>query len=164
MNPDEIKLDEATPVNPETVSSPKSEQQVADGIQIGHDPASGESVTVENPNIPTEELSQETTPYDPSIPVGAAVTQATEIPEPQGVDTPQTPTLTFGQKIVGTSFNPSGLDDVAKVKELYAQIIDICAGHVDDWTSPDKVKMLNEAITAAVTAQMRAVKGITFRD
>ena len=34
--------------------------------------------------------------------------------------------LTFGEKAVGITFNPSGDEKVQKVKELYAQIIDIC--------------------------------------
>lgn len=34
--------------------------------------------------------------------------------------------LTYGQQAVGLTFNPSGNEKVQKVKELYAEIIDLC--------------------------------------
>lgn len=71
---------------------------------------------------------------------------------------------TYGEKAVWLTFNPSGDEKVQKVKELYAQIIDLCndarteAGH---W---EKGRLLSVAITEAQTAQMRAVKWITWKD
>jgi hypothetical protein len=38
-------------------------------------------------------------------------------------------TLTFGEKAVGLSFNPSGMSDVDKLKKAYAEIID----HMNDF-------------------------------
>lgn len=74
--------------------------------------------------------------------------------------------LTFGEKAVGITFNPSGDEKVQKVKELYAQIIDICHDVRSNATSaPSEVSRLASiAITEAQGAQMWAVKAITFKD
>ena len=70
--------------------------------------------------------------------------------------------LTRGEKLVGLSFNPSGDDNVNKIKTLYAEIIDLM------WTfrgrTPDSDTMADIAIQSAITAQMWAVKAITYRD
>lgn len=70
-------------------------------------------------------------------------------------------TLTFGQKAVGLSFNPSGNEKVNKVKKLYAEIIDLLHDEQGD-RRDDGSRHLSIAITDAETAQMRAVKGITW--
>jgi len=81
--------------------------------------------------------------------------------------------LTFGEKSVGLTFNPSGDEKVNKVKELYAEIIDLCdemrkENRINESTDANDAERLNEkgrflsiAITEAQTAQMWAVKGIT---
>ena len=74
---------------------------------------------------------------------------------------------TYGEKAVGLTFNPSGMSDVDKIKKLYAEIID----HMDDFRkgyitrgdSPEMVRLCSIAITEAQTAQMWAVKAVTFR-
>ena len=74
---------------------------------------------------------------------------------------------TYGEKAVGLSFNPSGMGDVDKLKQLYADIID----HMDDFRKgyvirgdmPEMVRLCSIAITEAQTAQMWAVKAITWR-
>jgi len=71
--------------------------------------------------------------------------------------------LTYGERAVGLTFNPSGDEKVQKVKELYAEIIDICK----DCQNPgpgEGNRILAVAITQAQTAQMWAVKGITYRE
>jgi hypothetical protein len=77
--------------------------------------------------------------------------------------------LTFGQKAVGLTFNPSGDPLVAKLKQLYAEIIDIC--HTERWNadalgsptqSKERVRLFSIAITEAQGAQMWAVKGATW--
>ena len=68
---------------------------------------------------------------------------------------------TYGEKAVGLNFNPSELEEVTRIKELYAEIIDL----VNDMRSEsegEKARLLSVAITEAQTAQMRAVKGVTF--
>jgi len=71
--------------------------------------------------------------------------------------------LTYGQKAVGLSFNPSGDDKVAKVKQMYADIIDM----MDDIRisgSHAEARFADIAIIEAQTAQMWAVKALTWED
>lgn len=69
---------------------------------------------------------------------------------------------TYGEEAVGADFNPSGNEKVARVKELYAEIIDIL--HDDRGSNRDeRARHASVAITDAETAQMRAVKALTFK-
>ncbi len=72
--------------------------------------------------------------------------------------------LTFGEKAVGLTFNPSKDSKVDEVKRLYAQIIDLLNDERDAAPKNDnqKIRHLALAITDAETAQMRAVKGLTW--
>lgn len=72
-------------------------------------------------------------------------------------------TMTYGEKAVGLTFNPSGDEKVQEVKELYAKIIDICNELRADAGQGEKGRLLSVAITEAQTAQMWAVKGITYK-
>lgn len=78
-----------------------------------------------------------------------------------GVAAPTRPP-TFGEKAVGLSFNPSGNPKVQEVKQLYAQIIDICDALRTEAGQSEQGRLLSVAITEAQTAQMWAVKGVTF--
>ncbi len=71
--------------------------------------------------------------------------------------------LTYGEKAVGLTFNPSGDEKVLKVKELYAQIIDLCNDLRTEAGQGEKDRLLSVAITGAQSAQMWAVKGITYQ-
>lgn len=69
--------------------------------------------------------------------------------------------LTFWEKAVGLTFNPSNNEDVQELKELYAKVID----KLNDirWEDrTEKARLLSVAITEAQTAQMWAVKWITY--
>jgi hypothetical protein len=77
--------------------------------------------------------------------------------------------LTFGEKAVGLTFNPDGNEKVDEVKKLYATIIDLCSELRKDSGSNEigkneKGRLLSLAITEAQTAQMWAVKAITWKD
>lgn len=73
---------------------------------------------------------------------------------------------TFGERAVGLDFNPSGDPKVRQLKELYAQIIDICdeARTADAPNQGEKRRLWSIAITEAQTAQMWSVKAATWRD
>jgi hypothetical protein len=73
--------------------------------------------------------------------------------------------MTFGQKAVGLSFNPSGDPTVHKLKQLYAEIIDICDAErsLSDAT-PESKRLWSIAITEAQSAQMWSVKAATWRN
>lgn len=71
--------------------------------------------------------------------------------------------LSYGEKAVGLTFNPSGDPRVQRVKELYAAAIDLIAA--DFPAEPcERGAMLKEAIRYAQTAQMWAVKAFTWKD
>lgn len=75
--------------------------------------------------------------------------------------------LTFGEKAVGLTFNPSNNSDVDAVKRQYAQIIDMLdelrrtAGAAN---RGEMARIASAAITEAQTAQMWAVKALTWKD
>jgi len=73
-------------------------------------------------------------------------------------------TQTFGQKAVGLAFNPSGDDAVAKCKQIFADAIDQMHELRNSTDSNEVKRMASVAITEAQTAQMWAVKAITWKD
>lgn len=73
-------------------------------------------------------------------------------------------TQTFGEKAVGLSFNPSNDDAVAKCKQEFAAIIDRMNDLRMSVTSFEIARMASLAITQAQTAQMWAVKALTWKD
>ena len=66
--------------------------------------------------------------------------------------------LTFGQKAVGLSFNPSGDDAVASCNQTFADAIDqMEVFRNDPATSPGAKRLASVAITELQGAQMWAV-------
>lgn len=83
-----------------------------------------------------------------------------------GIQGAQTRPLTFGEKAVGFSFNPGGNMRVTEIKTLYAQIIDLLSEErnaVVRSGENEKFRLYSIAITEAQTAQMWAVKAITWQ-
>jgi hypothetical protein len=72
--------------------------------------------------------------------------------------------MTFGKKAVGLSFNPSNDDNVAKCKEEFASCIDRMNDLRTATESQEVRRMASIAITEAQTAQMWAVKALTWKD
>ena len=84
--------------------------------------------------------------------------EISDVPEP-------TQQLTFGERAVGLSFNPSGDLRVDRIKRAYANIIDELnelrrAAPVGS----DIGRLASVAITEAQSAQMWAVKALTWKD
>lgn len=71
--------------------------------------------------------------------------------------------MTYGEKAVGLTFNPGGNPKVDEIKKLYAQIIDLCNDLRTEAGQGEKGRLLSVAITEAQTAQMWAVKGVTYQ-
>lgn len=71
--------------------------------------------------------------------------------------------LTFGERAVGLSFNPSQNPEVYRCKEQYAQVIDNLNRLRSESDDPEVKRQLSVAITEAQTAQMWAVKAITWK-
>lgn len=76
--------------------------------------------------------------------------------------------MTPGQKAVAMKFNPSGDEKVARLKELFAEALDIVEKSVvgadedDTLTNARKRKMRDAALHEIVTAQMWTVKVVTL--
>lgn len=70
--------------------------------------------------------------------------------------------LTFGEKAVGLTFNPGGNPQVDIIKGAYAAIID----QLNDArriATADAARLYSIAITEAQSAQMWAVKAVTYQ-
>lgn len=78
------------------------------------------------------------------------------------MDVEQDLTDTFGGKAVGLAFNPGGNSQVYAVKQQFARIINGLNATREEATDGEVKRMLSVAITEAQTAQMWAVKAITW--
>jgi hypothetical protein len=70
--------------------------------------------------------------------------------------------LTFGSKACGVSFNPGGHALVNKIKADFANIVDQLHGLREGTQNAEMKRMYSIAITEAQTAQMWAVKAVTW--
>lgn len=71
--------------------------------------------------------------------------------------------LTFGEKAVGLTFNPSGKLNVAVIKQAFADVIDDLDQTRRDAEDPEVKRLCSIAITEAQGAQMWAVKAVTWQ-
>ena len=76
----------------------------------------------------------------------------------------ETRPMTYGEKAVGLTFNPSGDTDVRIAKKAYAQIIDLLDALRKEAKSGEQSRLYSIAITETQAAQMWAVKAITWKD
>jgi len=72
--------------------------------------------------------------------------------------------FTFGEKAVGLTFNPGNDDVVARCKAEFAAVIDRMNDLRSASDSFEVKRMASFAITDAQTAQMWAVKALTWKD
>lgn len=70
--------------------------------------------------------------------------------------------LSFGERAVGLTFNPSQSHEVDKCKKEFAHVIDRMNYLREQSEDPEVKRMCSVAITEAQTAQMWAVKAITW--
>ena len=80
--------------------------------------------------------------------------------------------LTYWEKAVGLTFNPGDNPKVNEIKKFYANIIDMLNNEREDLKNMgekpenqnriEKIRLLSVAITEAQTAQMWAVKWVTY--
>lgn len=79
----------------------------------------------------------------------------------------ETRELTFGEKAVGLTFNHAEgeiADHVNSIKAAAAAFIDICHNLRTNTESGEIKLLMSVAITDAQSAQMFAVKGVTWND
>ena len=74
----------------------------------------------------------------------------------------QTMHLTYGEKAVGITSNPGANPEVENIKYRFAQVIDTLHERRETTDDAELKAMLTTAITSTQTAQMRAVKAITW--
>jgi hypothetical protein len=70
---------------------------------------------------------------------------------------------TFGEQAVGLTFNPSGDLTVHECKQEFARVIDRMNNLRSRSDNAEVKRMASIAITEAQTAQMWAVKALTWR-
>lgn len=71
--------------------------------------------------------------------------------------------LTFGERAVGLTFNPSGDGHVHHCKRLHAEAIDQMHRLRETSTDPEQKRLASIAITEMQGAQMWGVKALTWR-
>lgn len=73
--------------------------------------------------------------------------------------------LSFGQKLVGLTFNPSGDAKVQKAKELCAELADLLNNHYQETENGSflEVILYQQAVGQILNAQMNVVKVLTFK-
>lgn len=74
------------------------------------------------------------------------------------------PELSFGQKAVGLTFNPGWSDEVNKLKQIMAVVIDDMNDLRSSTASPEVRRLCSVAITELQAAQMWCVKSLTWVD
>lgn len=70
--------------------------------------------------------------------------------------------MTFGEKACGVSFNPGNNPHVDAIKKSFAEIVDDLNLLRETTDNAEIKRMLSVAITEAQTAQMWAVKAVTW--
>jgi hypothetical protein len=72
--------------------------------------------------------------------------------------------MTFGEKLVGLTFNPSGDKNVQRAKELCAELADLLNRSADPNIERPLCRLLfDKAIGDILDAQMNVVKVLTFK-
>ena len=71
---------------------------------------------------------------------------------------------TFGQKLVGITFNPSGDPKVQRAKELCAELADLLNDHNESSaTTQFSQRLFSHAVCEILNAQMNVVKVLTLK-
>lgn len=84
--------------------------------------------------------------------------------EEKGMVVKETRLPSFGELLVGLSFNPSGDPDVHRVKELAAEMAEILKRrYTEDQRGPVKSLLFDHAVGEILNAQMTVVKVITMK-
>jgi len=71
--------------------------------------------------------------------------------------------LTFGEQLVGLTFNPSGDPKVQRAKELCAELADLVKPEMNATANPLKRMLSEHTIGEILNAQMNVVKVLTFK-
>ncbi len=92
------------------------------------------------------------------------LTQSSELGSSDPSVTSETRQLTFGEKLVGLTFNPSNDDKVSKAKRLCADLADLLYEDQRNSETSELKKVLLPATYAEIlNAQMNVVKVLTLK-
>lgn len=92
------------------------------------------------------------------------VTEPTEIGNELPDQSGATRQLTFGEKLVGLTFNPSNDDKVGKAKRLCAELADLLHDEVsNNERSEHSAILINHTYGEILNAQMNVVKVLTLK-
>lgn len=69
----------------------------------------------------------------------------------------------FGEQLVGLDFNPSGNPEVQRLKEIFAEAAEIIKKNYEAERLPLKSMIFDHAAMQILSAQMAAVKLVTFK-
>lgn len=70
----------------------------------------------------------------------------------------------FGEQLIGVEFNPSQQEDVAKVKQMFAEIAEILKkNYQTESRHPLKSLLFDHAVGEILNAQMSVVKVLTLK-
>ena len=71
--------------------------------------------------------------------------------------------LSFGQKLVGLTFNPSGDDKVGRAKQLCAELVDMVRPEVLNVDNTIEYYLIMHTVGEILNAQMNVVKLLTLK-
>lgn len=72
------------------------------------------------------------------------------------------PELTYGQQVVGVAFNPSKIEQVDRLKEIFAEAVDIVNGLAVRGDVNLHANLKTWSVNQTLQAQMAAVKALTY--
>lgn len=72
--------------------------------------------------------------------------------------------LSYGEKLVGLDFNPSGDETVHQIKVAFAYIINVLQDSLNPNPDDLNYELKNKAIMSIIEAQMWSSKAITFNN
>jgi hypothetical protein len=73
--------------------------------------------------------------------------------------------MTFGEELVGMTFNPANDDKVARAKQLCAELADLLNDHNESKTTKtqNSQRLFSHAVGEILNAQMNVVKVLTYQ-
>ena len=79
-------------------------------------------------------------------------------------NTPQK-SMTFGEELVGITFNPSNDDKVSKAKQLCAELANLLNDHNEakETKTQNSQRLFSHAVGEILNAQMNVVKVLTYQ-
>jgi hypothetical protein len=109
------------------------------------------------PNLTQEKLNQ----IEQELTVPESSSQASDIPiKGTGV---KDDFVSMGDRLMGTSFNPSGNPDIDNIKEHMAYVMNKFIDSINGECSDEKQKLISLALDQMIIAKMCIVNALTYK-